>query len=413
MSKSVLVKYVGCRLNQFEADYIKHHFIQDGYNQKEKNADICIINTCTVTQRADQKTRKMLKKIRKENPNALLVATGCMVETNKTDLRDLNIIDVFINNDDKLHLKNIIEKRKDTLKDDFIEYTADRTRPHLKIQDGCNHHCTYCKVRLARGKSRSVSFDMIIKTAEYLVKKGYKEIVLTGVNIGDYNDCGKKLKDLLESLINIEKLDHIRLSSIEPTNISNDLLKILKHQKICKYFHVPLQSGSNKILKYMKRPYTKEKYLSIVKKLQCLDNNVIIGSDIIVGFPGETEDDFQETYNFLKKNHIFFLHVFRYSSREKTEAYNYKNTVQEKIKIKRHKILESFKDNAKKEFYKQLINKKKNVIIENKVIDDEYITALSSNYIPVLLPYNKYKTRIGEIVPIIVEKVHKEFIYGK
>lgn len=411
--KNVLIKYLGCRLNQFEADYIKSNLKNNGYNEVNKNADICIINTCTVTQHADIKSKKLIKKIRKENPDALLIATGCMVETNEKDLRELNAIDLFVNNQDKLNILNKINPKQYIHNNSLIQYTTARTRPYIKIQDGCNHGCTYCKVRLARGKSRSEPFNKIIKTAEYLADQGYKEIVLTGINIGNYNDRNKNLKDLLAELIKIKDLKQIRLSSIEPTNINDDLIKILKHEKICKYFHIPLQSASDKILDLMKRPYKINLYSKVIKKLKNINNDVIIGTDIIVGFPGETDDDFIQTFNFLKNNNIFYLHVFKYSPRENTKASLFKNDVPEIIKHKRSKVLLDYEKNFKMKYYQSLLNKRINVLIENKFIKNKFVFALSSNYIPVILPLSVYKDKIGDIQKVKIIKVDEDKIYAQ
>ncbi len=411
--KNVLIKYLGCRLNQFEADYIKSNLKNNGYNEVNKNADICIINTCTVTQHADIKSKKLIKKIRKENPDAFLIATGCMVETNEKDLRKLNAIDLFVNNHDKLNILKKIHPKQYVPNDSLTQYTTARTRPYIKIQDGCNHGCTYCKVRLARGKSRSEPFNKIIKTAEYLAYQDYKEIVLTGINIGNYNDENKNLKDLLIELIRIKDLKQIQLSSIEPTNINDDLIKILKHKKICKYFHIPLQSASDKILHLMKRPYEINLYSEIINKLKNINNDVIIGTDIIVGFPGETDDDFIQTFNFLKNNNIFYLHVFKYSSRENTKASLFKNSVPEIIKHKRSKILLDYEKKFKMKYYQSLINKRINVLIENKFIKNRFVSALSSNYIPVLLPLSIYKDKIGEIQKVKIVKVDEDKIYAQ
>lgn len=413
MSKSVVVKSVGCRLNQFESDFIKSELIAKGFKNTEKNADICVVNTCTVTRQADRKSKKLIKKLKKENPGAFMIATGCMVETNKNDLEELQIIDRFVDNHEKLGISNLFRNNKNHNNQKKITYTVERTRPYVKIQDGCNHDCSYCIVKTARGKSRSESFNDIIKISEFLAGQSYKEIVITGVNIGDYQDNNRKLKDLLKELINIKNLRWIRLSSIEPTDIDDELIEVLKNEKICAYFHIPLQSGSDKILKLMKRPYNSRYYKEMIESLRKKKKDLVIGTDIITGFPGETENDFQDTCDFLKQNNIFYLHIFRYSPRENTEAYSLPDPVPEEEKYRRYQILKRFKTDSKVDHYENLLDRSLDVIVENKIIRKKYVTATSSNYIPVLLPLSKYKLRIGEIVTINVISVEKESVYGE
>ncbi len=412
MNKSINVKFIGCRLNQFESDFIKSTFLSNGYKSTKKNADVCVVNTCTVTSRADSKSRKMIRKLKNENPGTFMIATGCMVDTNKNELKELKLIDMFVENSEKINIVSLLNKKKDAAAQEKVKYTTARTRPSVKIQDGCDHLCSYCKVRIARGKSRSESFDDIIKTAEFLAEEGYREIVLTGINIGDYKDKDKKLKDLLAKLIEIKQLKRIRLSSIEATNIDDSLIKVLKHEKICKYFHLPLQTGSDKILELMRRPYDSRTYKKIINKLKNLSRDVIIGTDIIVGFPGETEKDFQDTYNFLKQNNIFYLHIFPYSPRENTEALSFSGNVPDKEKQIRYDILNKYQTGSKIKYFKSLLNKNLDVLVEKKVVNKKYISSTSSNYVTVLLPLSKYKEKIGEIINIQVKKIEKERVFG-
>ncbi|MBU1077863.1 MAG: tRNA (N(6)-L-threonylcarbamoyladenosine(37)-C(2))-methylthiotransferase MtaB [Spirochaetes bacterium] len=412
MKNKVLIKSLGCRLNQFEADYIKSSFRSLGYSETDKDADICIINTCTVTGKADKKSIQMIKKLKKENSNAKIIATGCLVQTNKDDLKDLGSVDLFIDNIDKLLITDIIKKKPVYERGSRVKYTVDRTRPFIKIQDGCDNICTYCKVKYARGKSRSEPLNSIVQTAENLAKEGYKEIVLTGVNIGDYRDRGRDLSVLLKELVKIRTLKRIRLTSIEPAYINDALLSILKHEKICKYFHVPLQSGSDKILKLMKRPYTALFYQEIITRLKALSTDVIIGTDIIVGFPDETDEDFYQTHDLLKENNIFNTHIFRYSPRQGTEAYSYSNSIHEKVKYNRYNILKDLACKGKEEFYAGLIGNTISVLIENKIHNNKYVTALSSNYIPVLLPAFKYKDKIYSIQSVKISKFTGGKIYA-
>lgn len=413
MKKSVNVQSVGCRLNQFESDYIKSSFLSNNYKKTEKYADICIANTCTVTQSADRKSKRLIKKLKKDNPGAIMIATGCMVETQKDELAKLELVDMFVGNKDKMNIFDLVNKLEIADKAKEIKWTIDRTRPFIKIQDGCNHSCSYCKVREARGRSRSESFSGIIESARYLAGEGYQEIVLTGVNIGDWHEDHRKLKDLLEELIKIPELKRIRLSSIEPTELDGELIEVLKNEKICRYFHVPLQSGSEKILALMKRPYDPKFYKNVINKLKKIGRDVIIGTDVIVGFPGEKKEDFQRTYDLLKENNIFYLHIFRFSSREKTEAYSFPDKVPEIEKYKRYNELKEYAANSKMNYYKNLVGRNFSVIVGNKVRSKKYISSVSSNYVNILLLLSKYKKRIGKIVDVKVSRVDCLKVYGE
>jgi threonylcarbamoyladenosine tRNA methylthiotransferase MtaB len=272
----------------------------------------------------------------------------------------MDLIDVFVDNQKKMNLVDLVNKKK-SLSKMSISYSTDRSRPYIKIQDGCEHKCTYCKVRLARGNSWSVDFKDIVETAEFLALKGFQEIVLTGVNIGNYNYKGQNLSDLLKSLVKIENLSRIRLSSIEPTNINQELLDILSHDKICRYFHLSLQSGSDPILQRMKRPYNRQFFIEKVGKLKKIGEDVIIGTDVIVGFPGESNEDFMQTYNLLKDNDIFYLHVFPFSPRENTEAFVYDDDVSPTEKSRRLNRLVEFGNSRKLKYFEELLKTKLDV----------------------------------------------------
>jgi len=418
MNKSnIIVKSIGCRLNQYEADMIKSELVKYGFTSDYKaKPDLYILNTCTVTQKADSKSRSEIKKAIKNFPNAYIVVTGCYAQTDPQIFQQIKGVDLVVNNNDKLRIADILKEQgiiKNKKTDKRNIYVTDRTRPYIKIEDGCNLKCSYCKVRIARGKSRSENFDTIIETAQLLADNGYPEIVLTGVNIGDYYWKGKKLSDLLKELTTIENLNRIRLSSIEVTNIDDKLTEVLANKKICGYFHIPLQSGSNKILKLMNRPYNNEQYKSIVSKIKSVRKDTIIGADIIVGFPNESEDDFQETYTLLKELNIFFLHIFRYSKRKGTPAFDMKETVPDIEKKRRATILENYKIESKAEFFKSIIGKKFKAIVEHKIIKEKYLNSVTDNYIPILLPFDTAKKYHKKIVSIEVIKFDGSYLYGK
>lgn len=417
MNKNVCVTSVGCRLNQFETDMLRSEFVRCGLaSDNTREPDIWVINTCTVTQRADSKSRALVKRIIKNYPEAYIVVTGCYAHTNPDVFKNIKGVDLIVDNTQKMRIpeilkqKGIIEKKNE---DEKCIYITDRTRPYIKIQDGCNLNCSYCKVRIARGRSRSENFDKIIETAKLLSQKGYPEIVITGVNIGDYKWEDKQLADLLLKLIEIKGIKRIRLTSIEPTDIDEKLLDVISHNKICAYFHIPLQSGSDKILKLMNRPYTRKIYENIVMQIKNKRDDAIIGTDVIVGFPSETEKEFNETFSLLKELDIFYLHIFRYSKREGTPAYNFREEVPEEEKFKRAEILREYRSKRKDEFFSSLIGKSLDVIVEHKIIDDQYINSISDNYIPVLLPVSEAEKYQRKIIKIEVKKYERNHLYGK
>jgi len=412
MKKNVYITSVGCRLNQFEVDILKSKFKQLGCETNiEKDADICVINTCTVTKNADVKSKKLIKSIIKKFSKSFVVVTGCLAETNPEFIKSIKGVDLVVDNKNKMRIPELILKNN-SLKEDII-YTTDRSKPYIKIQDGCNLLCSYCKVRIARGRSVSENFEKILKTAEFLSKQGYPEIFITGINIGDYNYDGKNLANLLKSLIKIDNLERIRLTSIEPNYIDDELLEVLKSEKICGYFHIPLQSGSDRILKLMNRPYKASDYEKIVNRIREIRKDSIIGSDVIVGFPSETEEDFLATYNLLKRLNIFYLHIFRYSKREGTLAYNLGNEIDENIKIMRAKILNEYKEKSKKEFFKNCVGKVFSALIENKLVKSNFLKALTDNYIPVFINKEEAKNFIKEIVKVEVIDFDGKDLYGK
>ncbi len=406
---------LGCKLNRYEIEVLNSELKDIGCNFVKENADLCIINTCTVTHVADRKTRKEIYRLIRKNPKAFVVVTGCFAQTDSEILKQINGIDLIVDNNNKdrildiLYDKGVLNRKKKN----EIKYHIDRSRPYIKIQDGCNQLCSYCKVRIARGKSRSENSDNIIKTADYLFSEGYNEIVLTGINIGDYNWQGKNLAGLIKEILKKTNNGRIRLSSIEPNDLTDELLEVMKDKRICNYFHIPLQAGSDKILQLMKRPYTRKFYEEKIKKLYDIGDNVIVGSDVIVGFPGETEDDFKDTLGVLKNNNIFYLHIFRYSERKSTEAADFPFKVKEQEKIKRSKIIIDYRTEAKDKFFKTLPGKTVKVVVENKKIDGKYLTSLSDNYISVLIPVEEGRNYIRKIVDVKIIDYVAGKVHGK
>ena len=346
----VAIITLGCKVNAYESEIIKEKFIEKNYEiiNDEKQADIVVVNTCSVTNMADNKSKKILRGIRRDNANAILIACGCMTENYKTDL---NIdIDILIGTHNKSKIVDLVEEYKKS-KNKYTNFYnmqevefenmqvgkfTNHTRAFLKIQDGCNNYCSYCIIPYMRGKQRCKDFNESIKEAITLVKNGHKEIVLTGIHTGSYNNNGYDLVDLIEELSKIENLERIRISSIEILEISDKFLNMLKtNQKVCNHLHIPLQSGNDEILKLMNRRYNKDKVRSIVNKIRNIRPDINLTTDLIVGFPGETENHFLETLEFCKEINFSKIHVFPFSLRSNTKAESLPNHIDNTVKKKR------------------------------------------------------------------------------
>ncbi|XMD33542.1 MAG: tRNA (N(6)-L-threonylcarbamoyladenosine(37)-C(2))-methylthiotransferase MtaB [Candidatus Karelsulcia muelleri] len=393
---------LGCKLNFTETDTIINKFLIKGYEYVKyiSFADIYIINTCSVTNNAEKKLKKLVKIALKNNVNAFIVAIGCYSQVNPKKISLINGIDLIIGAKKKFKIINYLENRNlykkktakiyysDIKKSDlyFPSYSKlNRTRSFLKIQDGCDYKCSYCTIPKARGTSKSDEITNIIKYAKNVIKKGIKEIVLTGVNIGDF---GKNLKPKSNFLELMKAMDsflyekkRIRISSIEPNLLNDDIINfILKSKIFVHHFHIPLQSGSDEILNKMKRRYSSNFFSKKIIKIKNIMPNACIGSDVIVGFPGEQEKNFIETYLFLSKLDISYFHVFSYSERINTEAIYMKNSIPQKIRYKRSKILRILSKRKKYNFYYKNINKKKKVLFEKKN-KSGYIYGYTDNFI--------------------------------
>ncbi|WGS82794.1 MAG: tRNA (N(6)-L-threonylcarbamoyladenosine(37)-C(2))-methylthiotransferase MtaB [Candidatus Karelsulcia muelleri] len=393
---------LGCKLNFTETDTIINKFLIKGYEYVKyiSFAEIYIINTCSVTNNAEKKLKKLVKIALKNNVNAFIVAIGCYSQVNPKKISLINGIDLIIGAKKKFKIINYLEnlsKKKtakiyysDIKKSDlyFPSYSKlNRTRSFLKIQDGCDYKCSYCTIPKARGTSKSDEIPNIIKYAKNVIKKGIKEIVLTGVNIGDFGKNLKPKSNFLElmkamdSFFYEKKIIRIRISSIEPNLLNDDIINFLLKSKIfVHHFHIPLQSGSDEILNKMKRRYSANFFSKKIIKIKNLMPNACIGSDVIVGFPGEQEKNFIETYLFLSKLEISYFHVFSYSERINTEAISIKNSIPQKIRYNRSKILRILSKRKKYNFYYKNINKKKKVLFEKKN-KSGYIYGYTDNFI--------------------------------
>ncbi len=408
---------LGCRLNQSETELIKEQLRAAGFTVSDhENPNVYIVNTCTVTQRGERSSRKMVYRIMQKYPEADIIVTGCYAHTNPEVFTQIPAVKLIINNFEKdvLYEKiaNYYHITIPPVHTVRMTSVAHRSRPFIKIQDGCNNECSFCKVRSARGYSRSINSKEILEQAGVLYKKGYPEIGLTGVNIGDYYDGKLPLAGLLALLINMLPKAQFRLSSIEPKSITTDLIKILSHTSICKHLHIPLQSGSDSILAAMNRKYTTKEYRKIVEDIRTSIPDISIGADLIVGFPGETEDIFSETYDFVKALNIQHIHVFSYSSRPGFSTVIEKNNVPENSKKKRSSLLYSMVQKSNYIFRRQFEGRILSVVIENKKCRiAENMRGMSSYYFPVTI--SSYKPELlGKKIKVHITEVTPASTYG-
>lgn len=418
-TKKVAFYTLGCKLNFSETSTIARSFNDEGFQRvdfKEK-ADIYVINTCSVTENADKRFKTIVKQAQKVNPEAFVAAIGCYAQLKPEELADVNGVDLVLGATEKFKITDYLN---DLSKNDFGEVHSceieeadfyvgsysigDRTRAFLKVQDGCDYKCTYCTIPLARGISRSDTMENVLKNAQEISQKGIKEIVLTGVNIGDYGkgEFGNKkhehtFLDLVTELDKVKGIERLRISSIEPNLLKNETIDLVsKSRAFVPHFHVPLQSGSNELLKRMKRRYMRELYVDRVSKIKQVMPHACIGVDVIVGFPGETDELFLETYNFLNELDISYLHVFTYSERDNTEAAEMDGVVPNNIRAKRSKMLRGLSVKKRRAFYESQLNTDRVVLFEGEN-KEGYIYGFTENYVKVKAPWN----------PELVNTLHK------
>ena len=395
---NVAFKTLGCKLNYSETSSISRDFENKGHKKVsfKHSADLYVINTCSVTQNADKEFKYLVNKAKKQNPKSKIIAIGCYAQLKPNEISKIEGVDLVLGADKKFDILNYIDVN-DTYSCEINSVSkfesafslGDRTRSFLKVQDGCDYKCTYCTIPLARGKSRSGEIIEIVDNAKKLVDNGVKEIVLTGVNIGDYGLSSKDqvrqstFLDLIKNIEMVSGLERVRISSIEPNLLSDEIIHFVSEsKKFMPHFHIPLQSGSNKILKLMKRRYLKNLYEKRVEKIKTLIPDCCIGADIIVGFPSEDEKDFLETYTFLEKLDVSYLHVFPFSERDNTEAkaLNDKNSTQ--IKNERSYLLRKLSDLKKNKFYKKNIFSNRKVLFESEN-KNGFVHGFTDNYVRV------------------------------
>ena len=396
MDKTVCVKNLGCKVNAYECEFIMSLFLHEGYKIVEENASIYVINTCTVTNEADKKSRKTINSIKKNNPNSIIIAVGCYTQNLYNTKKNIDInADIILGNKDKSkiidYLNEYLKNKKQIIKfydvkyekfeDMEINHLESHTRAFIKIQDGCDNYCSYCIIPYVRGGVKSKNKDTIIKEANSLVKNNYKEIVLTGIHTGKYGNSEYDLYNLLLDLIEIKDLKRIRISSIEIVEVDDRIISLLSNEKIASHVHLPLQSGCDKILKLMDRRYDTKYYEDKINLIRKVNPDISITTDVIVGFPGETEEDFNETYEFCKRIGFSKIHVFPYSDRDGTKSSKMDNKVTPEIKKERVKKLLDLSSELELEYKKKFNNKTLSVLFERKKFLTYY--GYSSNYIEV------------------------------
>lgn len=421
MKKKVAFYTLGCKLNFSETSSISRLFEEKGFEKVEftENPDIFVINTCSVTENADKKCKKIVREAKKISPDSFVTIIGCYAQLKPTEISEIPGVDAVLGAAEKFrlldYLQDFAKKEKPQVYASEISeantfnnaYSInDRTRTFLKVQDGCNYGCAFCTIPLARGKSRSDSIANIVASAQEIARQDVKEIVLTGVNIGDFGiQQGRRKErfiDLVKAMDEVEGIDRIRISSIEPNLLSNQVIEFVAQSKrFVPHFHIPLQSGSNKILKRMRRRYMRELYAERVESIKTLMPDCCIGVDVIVGFPGETDADFLDTYNFLNELDISYLHVFTYSERPNTDAIDMDGEVPMHIRNERSKMLRILSEKKRRHFYESQVGKEGEALFEEDV-ENGMMHGFTKNYVRVTAKYD----------PLLINEVKKLKLVG-
>ena len=419
--KTVAFHTLGCKLNFAETSTIARQFEQSGFSKTdfENGADVFVINTCSVTEDANRECRRIVRGALRNSPEAFVIVTGCYAQLKPKEIASIKGIDLVLGATEKFNMINFLngghKKEKAEIYSCEIEdanlfvdaySTGDRTRAFLKVQDGCDYTCSYCTIPLARGASRSDSIENVVHNAEKIAEQGIKEIVLTGVNIGDFGKNGETFLQLIHALDKVQGISRFRISSIEPNLLTNEIIEFIANsEKFVPHFHIPLQSGSDKILGLMRRRYKRELYTERVQKIKSLMPDCCIGVDVIVGFPGETEEDFLDTYNFIDSLNISYLHVFTYSERDNTEAIYFKPVVPMEERRKRNKVLRNLSTVKQQKFYSENIGKEKTVLFES---ENKYgfIHGFTENYVKVKTKFNP--ELINQLAEVYLEKIDND-----
>lgn len=401
--KKVALHNLGCKVNSYETEVMQQNLKENGFLVVpfEQKADVYIINTCSVTNMADRKSRQMLHKAKKNNPESVVVAVGCYVQTREEEEILEDGVDLVIGNNKKKELISILNHYFDGLKEETVidinhtnEYeemkltdTTEHTRAYIKVQDGCNQFCSYCIIPYARGRVRSRKREDVLGEVRGLSAKGYSEVVLTGIHLSSYGiDIEDTLLSLITAIHEIEGIKRIRLGSLEPRIITEEFVqKLIELPKICPHFHLSLQSGCNETLKRMNRKYSAEEFFDKVELLRKYFDRPALTTDIIVGFPGETQEEFEQTVEFLKKVHFYEMHIFKYSKRKGTKAAVMEEQIGEKVKSERSNELLELNSQNKSDFEKQLVGKEMEMLVEERIIisGENFLTGYTKEYVKV------------------------------
>jgi len=420
--KKIAFYTLGCKLNFSETSSISRLCEDRGYRKVEFNdtPDIFVINTCSVTENADKKCKKLVRDARKISPESFIAIIGCYAQLKPQEIIDIPGVDAVLGASEKFQLLDVLDDFTKTgifnsdIKEAFAYHSSysidDRTRTFLKVQDGCNYGCAFCTIPLARGKSRSGSIAEVVAQAEEIAQTDVKEIVLTGVNIGDfgiqYGKRQEKFIDLLKALDQVSGIDRFRISSIEPNLLSDEIIAfVAASDKFVPHFHIPLQSGSDNLLRNMQRRYLSSLYASRVETIKKLMPHACIGVDVIVGFPGETEEEFLKTYQFLNELDISYLHVFTYSERPNTKAVEMDGVVPQQVRSERSRMLRSLSAKKKRFFYEQHLGTVREVLLEAEP-DGERMHGFTDNYIRVSTPYDPSKS--NQLLEVLLDSIDEE-----
>ncbi|WP_300449714.1 tRNA (N(6)-L-threonylcarbamoyladenosine(37)-C(2))-methylthiotransferase MtaB [Fusobacterium sp.] len=427
-NKKVAFYTLGCKVNQYETESIKNQLIKKGYEEVsfEDKADIYIVNSCTVTSVADRKTRNMLRRAKKINPNGAVIVTGCYAQTNSKELLEMEDIDYVIGNTDKSGIVNFIEdienRTMEKLKNhnifldsEYAEYEfatlREMSRAYVKIQDGCNNFCSYCKIPFARGKSRSRQKNNILKEITKLSQEGFKEIILIGINLGAYGEDlenGGNFEDLLKDILKIEGIERVRIGSVYPDKISDEFIEMFSNPKLMPHLHISLQSCDDTVLKRMRRKYGSSLIEERLTKLRKAVPNMEYTADVIVGFPGESQEMFENSYNLIDKIGFSGLHIFQYSDRENTLASTFEDKIDPKVKKERADELEKLKEIMAERERKKYLDRELKVLVEEE--KDGYLYGYSENYLRV--KFKGKATSLNHIVSVKIDSLEKEMLIG-
>lgn len=429
--KKAALHNLGCKVNSYETEAMQQLLVDAGYEivPFSEVADVYVINTCSVTNMADRKSRQMLHRARKQNPQAVVVAAGCYVQTKEAEAINDNAIDILIGNNKKHELiqqiNEFVDKKEcvdavidinekgQKFEELFLSHTAEHTRAFIKVQDGCNQFCSYCIIPYARGRVRSRELDSVLEEVRHLAMQGYQEIVLTGIHLSSYGvDCDDSLLHLIQEVHKIDGINRIRLGSLEPKIVTEEFVKELSVlPKVCPHFHLSLQSGCDETLKRMNRKYTTEEYKTGCQLLRRYFANPAITTDVIVGFPGETENEFAMTKNFLEEIHFYEMHIFKYSKREGTRAAVMEEQVPEQIKTERSTQLLALEEKMSKEYRERYINTIQEVLFEEttQIFGENYFVGYTKEYVKVAIQSEDDLTnciRSGKIIKALTNDVY-------